>query len=418
MREREQTKRADSTWAAGSIAAGLVIVCLCGCSGEGRVASPAVVLPARSDVRVVLFMLDGVRRRDLFGRPEPERISAELTRLQTLRREAADRARSQVQATSPEAAPRVPDERTVQQTIQPQRNFFAGLDFDGPGGPLIFGRPHSRALFYSANAVMKSLPAYQSIFTGTAPNCLSNECGAVALETFFARLSRAPGSKRAAAIASWGTIRDALQLESGEAFVNTGPGWFPEFSPAHRLVNGSYQKAESWSGARSDAQTFAHGLVYLREQKPDFLFLSLNDADEWAHLGRYTDYARTLREYDTYIALLRRELSALPGENWLFVTSDHDRGPGRRWTSHGFEIQAASTFLLVFGPLGQGMRPVLSRATAAEPSRTVVRTHLDIRPTIESLLGVPVRACPLCGVPIPEVLERARAQRRKTEVAR
>lgn len=386
---------------------------------------PEAALPEQADARVVLFMLDGVRRRDLFGRPEPKRVEAELNRLV---RAAAEGRRAGHRQSGGAGRPQgIPTAAAARAIIAPDRPVFEALH-SGPVEPsLVYGRPESSLLFYSANSVMKSLPAYQSIFAGFGTPCFSNACGPVQRETFFGRLRRNDRRFRVgAAVASWTNIADALRSEKDASFVNAGEGWFPEISPAHRAINDRYASPTHWRAARLDEQTFAHGETFLREKRPDFLFLSLNDADEWAHLNRYTEYVQTLRMYDRYLASLVRILSDMQGENWLFVTTDHGRGPGARWTNHGYELRAASVWLLVFGPLGRGRRPPseqrrdLRRLPPTPASRVTVRTHLDLRPTVELLLGVPVQSCPLCGRPLPEVVELARLWRRadRTGVAR
>ena len=351
----------------------------------------------------MLLMLDGVRRRDLFGKPEPARVAAELKRLSVKRRMAR-------------TAEPVPSDAAARAAIAPDRMTFETLHAAQIQGALVYGRPDSGVFFYSANSVMKSLPAYQSIFAGFGTLCFSNSCGALRRESFVTRLSRArSGSRSVAVIASWVAIDEAVQPKAGNTFVSTGGGWFPEVSAAHRAINDRYSGAVYWGRARLDEQTFAHGEAFLREERPDFLFVSLNDADEWAHLNRYMDYIRTLRAYDAYILTLIRSLSQMPGENWLFVTTDHDRGAGDRWTNHGFELSAASVWLLAFGPMGRGRPGPEARVPSlpsGQPKRAAVHTHLDIRPTIELLLGLEPQSCALCGSPLPEVIRRAERARR------
>jgi arylsulfatase A-like enzyme len=131
-------------------------------------------------------------------------------------------------------------------------------------------------------------------------------------------------------------------------------------------------------------------------QRPRFLWISLNDADEWGHRGRREAYLSTLRRYDAWLDQLLERLRTMDGygENTtVIVTTDHGRGDGDSWTSHGWQHPGARRiFAFAIGP-GSG----------AQLPGPAVFTHRAIRPTIEAALGLSPHGTVLPGVlpPVP-----------------
>lgn len=226
-----------------------------------------------------------------------------------------------------------------------------------------------------SNGAELSLPAYESIFAGFKQPCPDNDCARVPVETFPERLKRELGlaAAQVAAVASWPKIELAFSHAAGAVAADAGQG----------------------GATRDDAETFPRALDYLRAQKPRFLFISLNDADEWAHKGDYPKYLETLRRYDAWLADLTAALDGLGdyGKNTtLIVTTDHGRGVLWDWKNHGHRPWARRVWLYARGPR------VPKNGVRAAGGR-----HADIRPTVESLLGLAPRACPGCGAVLREI---------------
>src|SRR5260221_3098252 len=192
-------------------------------------------------------------------------------------------------------------------------------------GGLIIGGPAGPAMEVADPALI-SLPAYQSIFVGALTGCDSNDCGRVRPETFPERLIGELSLPRAsvAVFASWKKIADAVEHASGTIAIDAGPdgaGALP-----------------AWDDARRDADTFALALRYLATQRPRFLYLSLDDSDEWAHRGDLERYRATLLQYDEWLDALLDRIDSLGDygkRTTVIVTTDHGRGNGARWTRHG-----------------------------------------------------------------------------------
>jgi hypothetical protein len=294
----------------------VVLVGLAFAAGE----VPGVAAPS-----VVLITLDGVRHQEVFSnRPDPE-LSSE------------------------DKAPIFP--KLWARASQ-------GVYFGAPGG-----REAS-----VANLAMLSLPAYQSIFTGSFPGCLSNECEKVAKETFPERLVRELSISKdsVAAFSSWKTICErALENVPGSVLSDCG---------------------------EPDQTVFPKALDYLKARRPMFLYVALDDSDNWAHKDNYPEYLKALRRFDGWIDEL---LAAVGPQTTVILTTDHGRGTGKDWTSHGGRPQAAAIWMFVWGP------KVSTKGAAGEGEAV---THLDIRPTVETLLGLKPQTCRSCGKVIPEAL--------------
>jgi membrane-anchored protein YejM (alkaline phosphatase superfamily) len=234
-------------------------------------------------------------------------------------------------------------------------------------GGLVVGGPMG-AVMEVADPRLISLPAYQSIFVGALTGCAGNSCGRAPQETFPERLVRELSLPRAsvAVFASWRNIAHAVEHAPGTITVNAGPDGTGAPPP--------------WDDARRDSDTFALAMRYLATQRPRFLYLALDDSDEWAHRGDLERYRATLLQYDEWLDMLLDAIESMGDygkRTTVIVTTDHGRGAGERWTEHGAgDPSARSIWLFARGP---GVKPGVANSPA---------THLDLRPTVEALFGL------------------------------
>lgn len=268
----------------------------------------------------------------------------------------------------------------------------------------VFFGDHRRGLGMTiSNPDGISLPAYQSLFAGVTTECHTNQCGRTNHETLQERLVRELGVPRlkVATIASWDQIPNAAERIAGATFVNAA------FEP---LVDGtsdselaglnSLQEGDRplWGAARADRYTMGHARRYLRVHRPRFLYISLNDSDEWGHRGDYPRYLGSIRNYDRWIAELVAQLDDM-GEygrdTTLIVTTDHGRGFGREWAHHGAVDGSRDVWLFARSPL--------TRSTC-QASKGGYR-HIDIRPTIEAAFGLKPLTGPGRGQVIREIVQ-------------
>jgi hypothetical protein len=242
-----------------------------------------------------------------------------------------------------------------------------------------------------ANKAQNSLPGYQSIMAGATQPCSSNLCGRIRVETFEERLVHDLELKpeQVATIASWEKIANAVEHVEGTTFVNAGNKAFGKPDAEDAQINQQQaQDSPPWSDARYDKYTFAHAMHYLKAKHPRFLFISLNDSDEWGHKGQYDKYVATLRQHDAWIKELVTTLDSMGayGKNTtLLITTDHGRGAGNDWGEHGAEY-ADSGSVWIYGRSPYSRSADLAKARL--PASKVVYSHLDIRPTIEATFGL------------------------------
>lgn len=246
-----------------------------------------------------------------------------------------------------------------------------------PTMPVFWARLAAQGALYPhmsvSNRATLSMPAYQSIFAGFRQPCADNDCARVSVETFPERLVR-EGVPRAqvATFASWEKIPRAVESREGATFTDAGEA----------------------GHTRLDADTFPRALAYLKANKPRFLFISLNDTDAAGHAGDYAAYLAAMRRDDGWIADLCATLDAMGSygkSTTLIVTTDHGRGVLWDWVHHGHRPWAKRVFLWARGPY------------ATKGLTGAGGEHADLRPTIESLLGLAPKTCPGCGAPLAGV---------------
>jgi len=79
----------------------------------------------------------------------------------------------------------------------------------------------------------------------------------------------------------------------------------------------------------------------------------------------------------------------------LLVTTDHGRGDSEKWTKHSNGVvESGLVWLHASCPFLEGEVTFVDRQ--------YLTTHLDIRPTIEDLMGLRPRGCVGCGSSLVE----------------
>lgn len=262
----------------------------------------------------------------------------------------------------------------------------------------VYGDPADNNVMTTANPALMSLPGYQSIFTGTTQRCQTNKCGRVRETTVQERIARKMdlAADKVASIASWATMADAVEKDPGRTFVNTGNTVLDDGTQDPELEALNKRQAEDppgWADARFDEYTHQQALHYIKAHEPRFLFIGMNDTDEWGHIGDYAQYTNAIERNDERLQELVATLGTMGeyGKNTcIILTTDHGRGRGADWTRHSNGVPYSALITMYAGcPLSDGAA-VLKEAPT-------VTTHLDVRPTVEALLGLPVKDCLACG---------------------
>jgi hypothetical protein len=259
---------------------------------------------------------------------------------------------------------------------------FKNLWEKGVAQGLVFGKFGGYRI---ASDVAISLPSYQALMTGHSTHCQNNQCGRVKEETVLESVKRELGLKKSevAVFGSWKGMKNSTAQSSRTIFRSIYPDFksYAGDRTLRKLRNASAFDRPEWAGSRKDHYTWDMGMHYLKTYCPRLLYLSLVDSDEFGHEGNYPGYVRALRTYDVWLDSLMRSLDGMGAygkDTTLIVTTDHSRGEGDGWTSHGSQPDTEKeVFLFVRGPGFQAKGITTSQAT-----------HAHIRPTIEKILGV------------------------------
>ena len=315
-----------------------------------------------------------------------------------------------------------------QLTPNPQPLFTQFWSDIAPRGTA-YGNPSQGSQATVANGVSISLPAYMNIFAGSAQNCIQNDCSRIQTQTFLDRIADELGytPMESAVFASWRQLAIAVSSRDDVATVNVShqpyddgsgdpaldqinqdqvtdtPPWGPSCPPG----TPGPDEARPCGDVRWDKYTWRLGMRFLVQQRPRFMYLSLNDSDGWGHAGNYPAYVQSLQDYDDYLTELFETLDSMEeyGRNTaVILTTDHGRGNWDQWDWHGPAWPSSNKIFLYMKLPENGSWQV------RPPSRTLV-THSDIRPTIETILGLGVRggselgtslATPVNTQPTPE----------------
>ncbi len=249
---------------------------------------------------------------------------------------------------------------------------------------LVFGKQGSYRI---ASDVAISLPSYQALMTGHSTHCLSNRCGRVQEETVLEAVRRELKLRKSevAVFGSWKGMKDSTAQSRHTVFRSIYPDFksYPRDRTLRKLRNASAFDRPEWAGSRKDHYTWEMGIHYLKTYCPRLLYVSLVDSDEYGHAGDYPGYVGALRTYDRYLETLMNTLDGLGAygkDTTLIVTTDHSRGEGEGWTSHGSSPHTEKeVFLFVKGP-----------GFAAKGNTASQATHAQVRPTIEKIMGIKV----------------------------
>lgn len=249
-----------------------------------------------------------------------------------------------------------------------------------------YGLPNSNTTMETASAPF-SLPSYQAQMTGSVQPCINNQCGHVQVKTFPEFLiNQLHFAKQDVAIfSSWPEIANVMETKEGTVYSSIGND--PVVDPLTHTPDAvmdmiNYEQSThypAYKPNRYDKYTFSQALHYFEKYQPKFLWISLVNADDEAHVGNRQNYEQLLTYYDDAIDGLFNVLKArhLDKNTMVIVTTDHGRGSGENWTSHGTKYpESKQTFAFV---MNGELNPV-SHDGDIEHYNT-----LSIRPTIEKV---------------------------------
>ena len=140
-----------------------------------------------------------------------------------------------------------------------------------------------------------------------------------------------------------------------------------------------------------DVFTHYQAMHYLKTKQPKAMFISYGETDEWAHHGNYSNYLDAAHQVDQWIADIWNWVQATPGykdNTYILVTTDHGRGFGNEWTSHGADVKgASSTWFAIIGP-----NTVASKNLFNSNNNNGQLYQKQLAATMSKLIGLPYTA--------------------------
>ncbi len=258
---------------------------------------------------------------------------------------------------------------------------------------------HGEALgfhLWISNEVAISQPGYRAILSGEFENrCTQNSCGNIDRRTIFDDLYDQGMNQpyELATVASWEVIAKTIESQPGRIVSNIAFQDYQEndLSPSEQaLITGinSQEKTDlpSWGGSRFDRYTYALSRFYIEKHHPRLFYMQFEDTDELGHEKNYKGYVKAIQDFDDRLDSLIQYLDASGewGENTsIVITTDHGRGRGSNWAHHSREFLSADRTWAFVLPSKHLLK---TRKVSERPQLT--RSQVDIRPTVELLLGV------------------------------
>lgn len=185
-----------------------------------------------------------------------------------------------------------------------------------------------------------SLPGYLEMMRGFPTiDCTTNLCEPELTTTLL------DNYQNVTVISSWDTIKKSTTNQPNKFNINSGRNY--RTNKYLQLPIHDDQDFKGYVGHldyRPDEFTMKTTLDYLSIEKPELLWVSLGDTDEYAHNGNYKKYISALKKADYFIGEIIQEYD----ENTVFiVTTDHGRS--KDWTSHGYDADSARVWLMMYG---------------------------------------------------------------------
>ena len=207
-----------------------------------------------------------------------------------------------------------------------------------------------------------------------------------------------------AAFAAWDVFPSILNVERSGLLVNAGWDPFLLLRGNSRVSTLNQLKRDGpryWDEEPFDVIPFYTAFEYLKNKHPRVLFVSLGETDDWAHEKRYDLYLDAAHRADQYLKVLWdtvQSVSQYRNKTTLLFATDHGRGEGSQWTTHGEKVpEAKNVWLIAVGPD--------TRAAGEQRNSAVAQNQLAA--TIAALLGQDFRSTVArSGEPIPAVIGR------------
>ena len=338
----------------------------------------------RSTRNVVLITLDGLRWQELFG-------GADSVLLRN-RRIVRDTAPIRVQFWRPTATER----RSVLMPF-----FWSTIVTQGQ----LYGNRALNSRVDVTNTHRFSYPGYNEILLGYAdPRIDSNDKVPNPNRTLLEFANQQPDFRgKVAAFGSWDVFPFIINEQRSGVPVNAGfeSATGTELSATETFLNRLQSQVPSpWSAVRLDAFTHNYAFDYLKRKRPRLLYIAYGETDDFAHDQHYDFYLQAAQRTDGFIRELWDWLQSDPdyrNRTTLVITTDHGRGNGSEWNTHGADVIGAEhIWIAVLGPDS----PTLGEVSGGHYYQN------QIAGTIAALLGLRYTNERPVAPPLPRVLRQ------------
>jgi len=254
----------------------------------------------------------------------------------------------------------------------------------------VFGNRKYENKVNCKNQLWFSYPGYNEILTGYADderitsNDKINNPNVTILELVN---NEDKYNGKVAAFASWDVFPYIINEERSGVPVNAGFD-IEENNPNDReiLINELQSEVRSpWSTVRLDPFTHHYAMEYLKKNKPNLMYISYGETDDWAHGGKYDEYLFAATQTDRYLEEIWSYLqsdSQYKDKTTLIITTDHGRGthPKDSWRNHGSSVpNGGEIWIAMIGPEFKSEGEVLTPGQLYQD---------QVAATIAKLLGV------------------------------
>lgn len=327
------------------------------------IASAMAVAQPKTDQKVILVLLDGIRWQDVFRGADPELLNKESGGVENV-----DALKKEFWREKPE------DRRKV---LMP---FL--WNTVAQKGQLI-GNRDAGSKMRVANKYHFSYPGYSEMIVGIPDDRINtNNPIPNPNPSVFEFLNGQPRFKNKVAVFSvWDVVPAMVNRDKTHIPVNAAmePMTFGKKSRTIDTLNGLKKNLHHpWPNDPYDALAFYTAMEYLQNDKPWAMWLTFGETDSFAHEGRYDHYLRAMHRTDRMLSELWAKLQSMPeyrGKTTLIISVDHGRGLAPTgWKSHGSDIPGADeTWLGIIGPNTQalGVRSNIPDVTTSQIAATV-----------------------------------------------
>jgi len=204
-------------------------------------------------------------------------------------------------------------------------------------GGEVFGE---RSSVFASGTNHISLPGYLEMMRGfPTEDCVTNFCEPRLETTLLDHFTRA------AVFSSWDTVRKSTTSDPDRFVINSGRNYRSAAYESLRLRDDrDFDCYVGHLDYRPDEFTMVSVRDYISHEKPQFLWASFGDTDEYAHMGNYDGYITALKNVDRYVG----EMIESYGDDTIFVvTTDHGRS--QDWRHHGYDLESSRIWLMIRG---------------------------------------------------------------------